>query len=68
MQSQGMAPVAFIPLAVLPLIPFGWVVTLIQSAQVRQVARANNRSIIAGNLAAVTTGAQTASPTNVNGP
>jgi hypothetical protein len=30
-----------------------------------QVARASNRNIITGNLAAVTTGVQTASPVNV---
>jgi len=30
-----------------------------------QVARASNRNIITGNLAAVTTGIQTASPVNV---
>lgn len=35
-------------------------------AQVKQVARATNENVIVGNTGATTTGAQTASPTNVN--
>lgn len=35
-------------------------------AQVRQIARATNENVIVGNTGATTTGAQTASPTNVN--
>lgn len=37
-----------------------------QLADVHQVARATNANIIAGNAGAVTTGAQTSTPTNVN--
>jgi len=62
MQFQGMAPVALIPLSVLPLISLGQVFSLWHVAQM-QTAR--NGNIIVGNLGVVTTGAQTASPVNV---
>lgn len=67
MLFQEFAPVALIPLRFRTLIPFGQILMLGNSAQM-QVASATNRSIIVGNAAPVTTGAQTARPTNVNSP
>lgn len=70
MQSQGMAPIALIPLTVQPLIPFGQAMLLANWAQTQgsQASVARNGNIIVGNLGVVTTGAQTASPTNIIGP